>query len=352
MINSQIPYNLLPKIEDYKLEMNHEVYLQLIDTHKELAFLKGFMEGFGAEQLEDALSLLHLSEIRASFELDEYNISLIHLFELIVTSRVKNNEAANGIWNFYEQFHKYNRLNINALTPSYFLKKKEDSIREKKDSTYKSFNTNLTIYTAPVGAMIIQNLCANFEKFAVEEKASNDFKKCVVMSHQIRAISPYYTLNGHVSRVFINLYLKQNDLIHKFIPLSINLLSQKEKYQLFLREIQLNGNVSAYHRFILEHLASSAKYMVQYLKKFIELKNRYVLILSKYSECDFPEALSNVLFKSMYIRTSDLCYHLTCHRQTAYLYLRHLVRMGLLIERKVGREKLYLNKELFDMHLK
>jgi Fic family protein len=352
MINSQIPYNLLPKIEEYKLELNHEVYLQLIDTHKELSLLKGFMDGFGLDKLSDALSILHLSEIRASFELDEYNISLIHLYELIVTSRVKNNDAANGIWQFYEQFHKYNRLNINALTPSYFLKKKEDAIREKKDSIYKSFNTNLTIYTAPVGAMIIQNLCANFEKFNTEIKSSNDLRKCVLMSHQIRAISPYYTLNGHVSRVLINLYLKQNALIHDYIPLSITLLSQKEKYQMYLREVQLNGNLSSYYRFVLEHLSASAKYMMQYLKRYLELKNRYKLILTKYSECDFPIGLSDVLFKSVFIRTSDLCTHLSCHRQTAYLYLKYMVKMGVLTERKIGREKLYLNKELFDVLLK
>lgn len=73
-------------------------------------------------------------------------------------------------------------------------------------------------------------------------------------------------------------------------------------------------------------------------------------MLSKYTAYNLPAGgLLKVLFSRPYIKTVHLVDELDCHRQTAYTYLEHLVRLGLVVEKKSGREKLYLHKELLDI---
>jgi Fic family protein len=62
-----------------------------------------------------------------------------------------------------------------------------------------------------------------------------------------------------------------------------------------------------------------------------------------------PSELGVLIMRHPYIKVIDLVAALQCHRQTAATYLKHLVKMGILIEKTSGREKMYLNKELLDI---
>lgn len=72
-------------------------------------------------------------------------------------------------------------------------------------------------------------------------------------------------------------------------------------------------------------------------------------LINKYTEYNLPSELNEVIYESLFIKTADLIGRMNCHRHTAYKYLEHLMKIGILAEKRSGREKLYFHKELYDM---
>jgi Fic family protein len=55
------------------------------------------------------------------------------------------------------------------------------------------------------------------------------------------------------------------------------------------------------------------------------------------------------VFERPYCRISDLTGRGIARRQTASVYLKELARIGLLAEKPVGREKLFINPKLMQL---
>lgn len=100
---------------------------------------------------------------------------------------------------------------------------------------------------------------------------------------------------------------------------------------------------------MLDIVREASDYMLGKLKDIQALKKNTLDILEKYTAYHLPAtALLRVIFSRPYIKPQHLVDALDCHRQTAYVYLAHMVNAGILIEKRSGREKLYLHKRLSD----
>jgi Fic family protein len=63
----------------------------------------------------------------------------------------------------------------------------------------------------------------------------------------------------------------------------------------------------------------------------------------------YTRELLDVVFERPYCRISDLTERGIARRQTASVYLKELARIGLLAEKPVGREKLFINPKLMQL---
>jgi Fic family protein len=90
--------------------------------------------------------------------------------------------------------------------------------------------------------------------------------------------------------------------------------------------------------------------MQKRIGNYLALRKSAYEQMNKYLDYVLPsDAILKVLFEQPYINAKRMCKLLNCHRQTAYLYLTHLCKLGLLIPKKMGRETLYLHKAYFDL---
>jgi Fic family protein len=117
-----------------------------------------------------------------------------------------------------------------------------------------------------------------------------------------------------------------------------------------MREIANQNKYADWCTYLIEIVNEASVSLLNNLKKIQSLKKNTLDIVSKYTGYHLPaEELLPLIFSRPYLKPRFLTEALQCHRQTAYVYLSHLVKAGVLIEKNSGREKLYLHKQLFDV---
>ncbi len=352
MLNSQLPYNQLSKLQDIDLKKSIELENACKTCWKSLFHLNGFIDAYSTETLRDDLLLLQIADAKYSFELDNETISFTRLFEAFSSENPLADKIPVMIFNYMSYVQSTSKIDLNTLKPVYFYgnKKKQDLFRDKKEVTVKSYHTNLTLYTAPSQYAVIRNLKDELDFLFRRPLDADELVHMSLCHLQIRAIAPYNELNHHVARVYSQLWLKSQHLNFDFLPLARAIAVNRETYQLMMREVANEGKYTDWCIYFIDILHEACEYLLARLKEIQALKKNTLDIMAKYTAYHLPaEELLAVVFSRPYIKPKYLVEALGCHRHTAYAYLAHLVKAGILIEKKSGREKLYLHKQLFDV---
>lgn len=316
---------------------------------KNLNHLSGYIDAYGGG-LHDDLVLLQLVDAKYSFELEGETVALGRLFEACSSENVLDDRVSQMIIAYTRQYSSADP-HLYAVKPGYIQRRKgQDLFREKGHAVLKSYYTNLVLYTAPSTATVIRKLRDELEDLLKSPPDIDELHFASLVHLQVRALSPFTALNQHSARMLTELYIRSLDKFLYFLPLASVIYVDKEKYQVMVREVMTSGKYLDWVLYFVQLLGSSASLLRQKLGEIQVYKARVYDMLSKYTAYNLPaRELMKVLFSRPYIKTVHLIDELDCHRQTAYTYLEHLVRMGLVIEKKSGREKLYLHKELLDI---
>lgn len=351
MINSQIPYNKLPLIEKRLSESAIEDFHQMNEAVRALDFLNGFLNGYDDELLPEYSSNLLFTELRNSLELEGFPVSLQRIFEAENSENALQDELLTGIIEYHSKILQIRQLHLEAIKPSGFRQvlKNAEQFRERREHTIKSYFTNLTLYTAPVQSSVLQQLRQDLETFISGRNNLSSLLSGSIAHYQMRAMAPFNHFNGVCARSLHLQCLRVYGLETICLPISSEILKEKETYQTLMRDVVQSGNLLTWHRFMTDIIVASARKLPRQLKALSKLKKQLVEQIDKYTDYNMPVSLAILIMRQPYVKAIDLVAELPCHRQTAATYLKHLVKMGILIEKSSGREKLYLNKELMDI---
>ena len=351
MINSQIPFNKLPLLETRMSEWRLDTDHGMLDAIRVIDYLNGFLEGFDDDLLQFYLSNLQYTEIRHSLELEGYPVAINRIFEAENSENALQDDLLAGIIDYHSRQKLGKQVGLDVLRPASFrsLVKHADQIRERKEQTIKSYFTNLTLYTAPSQTAVLTQLRQNLDVFISDESAFKQLHAVSLVHYQFRAISPFNHLNGLGARTLFLQALQLYGLQASTLPLSAELMRQRERYQTLMRDSIQSGQLEEWHKFMAEVIERACRRLIAQLRQMNKLKKQLVEQIGKYTDYNMPVELALALMQQPYIKVIDLVSELRCHRQTAATYLKHLVKMGILVEKRSGREKLYLNKELMDI---
>jgi Fic family protein len=351
MINSQIPFNKLPEIEFHLNRENSEFQKVYFEAYRSLDFLNGFLEGYNDELLEFYLNNLVLADLKYSMELESFPISMLRVFEASASENALHDDLLHSLIDYYNKVKWVKVVSLENLKPNSFKPtlKNIDAYRERKECLIKSYFTNLTLYTAPNQGGTVVNLRQNLEQFLLNFSHKDMLEYGVVGHYQIRAVSPFHALNGLVARSFLSMSLKDvaNNIL--YLPVAHSILENKETYQTLMRDIMDDDSLSHWIQFNVDVLVQSCYKMVYQLKSFSKLKRTLYEQTQKYPAYNLPVELADLLMCKPFVKTQDIIDVLNCHRHSAYTYLKHLVKMGVLVEKSSGREKMYLNRALLDI---
>ena len=129
-------------------------------------------------------------------------------------------------------------------------------------------------------------------------------------------------------------------------------MRRKSEYYANLRKVTFAEDWESWIILMLEVVEESAQWTNCKIRAIRELRDQTKERLRQELPKIYSAELLDVLFHQPYCRIADLVNAGIAKRQAAAGYLKQLVDVGLLVEEKVGREKLFIHQQYLELLLK
>jgi Fic family protein len=207
------------------------------------------------------------------------------------------------------------------------------------------------VYTPPSSEEEIRNLIGNMEKYINEDFDDIDpLIKLAVIHYQFESIHPFYDGNGRTGRIINVLYLVLKELLDSpILYLSGYIISTKSEYYKLLQEVRVEDNWEDWIVYILTGIEETADETLKLAKKInIEVEAMSAEIKERLPKM-YSKELIDLLFYEFYTKIAYIENGLSISRKTAANYLNTLEKEGFLKSEKIGKERIYQNKRLYDL---
>jgi len=351
------PYNDLPLLPPQK-ELETKRLLKLaIKANTALARLDG-----SARQLPNQSVLIDsigLQEAKISSEIENIVTTNDELYQAYALEKKVKNLSTKEVLHYQEALrHGYNVMEKREiLTTTLFIdianiiKETELGVRNTAGTVIKNPITDEIIYTPPVGKDVILNLLKNLEEYIhVDEDDVDQLIKMAVIHYQFEAIHPFYDGNGRTGRIINILYLiNKQKLQIPILYLSKYIIDHKNEYYRLIRSVTETGNWEEWIEYNLIAIESTARYTQEKIDRIIALMQKTKREIRQKLPKIYSKELLEVIFMQPYCKRKFLVDEKVVRLRTAGKYLEQLEEIGVFKSVKVGREKLYINLDLFDI---
>jgi Fic family protein len=206
------------------------------------------------------------------------------------------------------------------------------------------------IYTPPEGETLLRDKLSNWQYFLHEAEHVDPIVRMAVLHYQFEAIHPFSDGNGRTGRILNLLILVEKGLLSApILYLSRYIIRHKADYYRLLQAVTAHAQWEPWILFMLAAVTETAQWTthkIHAIRKLQELTQAYV---QKAAPKIYSRELLDVIFTQPYCRIQNVVDAQLGTRQTASIYLKELVSIGVLSELKVGREKLFLHPKLVKL---
>ncbi|WP_250656215.1 protein adenylyltransferase Fic [Alkalimarinus coralli] len=228
-------------------------------------------------------------------------------------------------------------------------------IRKVPGTTLSNQATGQTIYTPPAGETRLRDLLANWEQFIHAEEEdpltkTDPLIKMAVSHYQFEAIHPFTDGNGRTGRILNMLYLiEQRLLTLPILYLSRYILQNRAEYYRLLTKVTSDGAWEEWILYMLKAVEQTANWTTQKIAAVRKLMEHTGDFIREALPKIYSHELVQVIFEQPYCRIANLVEKDIAKRQTASVYLKQLVEIGVLNEIQVGKEKLFVHPKLIQL---
>jgi len=253
----------------------------------------------------------------------------------------------------YKEVKDKKILTLNDITKiQKILVANDAGVRKQSGTVLKNEVTQEIIYTPPQNYDEVMDLLHNLVEY-INDDSLEDYDFLVKMSlihFQFESIHPFYDGNGRSGRILNVLYLVLKDLLDlPILYLSSYIIKHKNEYYRLLQEVRVKENYNEWIEFMLEaviKISRDTTILIENMEKLmIKIKN----ILKDKLPKIYSKDLVEVLFLHPYTKIDFLVDRLQLTRQTSSKYLKEIEKIGVLKEIKIGRNRYFVNLELFDL---
>ncbi|MEO7349306.1 MAG: Fic family protein [Terrimesophilobacter sp.] len=210
--------------------------------------------------------------------------------------------------------------------------------------------TQQAIYTPPVGEQVIRDKLANWETFLHTSKSLDPLVVLALSHYQFEAIHPFSDGNGRTGRILNVLLLVEAGILNQpILYLSRYFIENRADYYRLLLEVTSRGAWIEWVLFILEGLRQTAFATVSKIDAISELQDDLQHRIREVTPGGANADLLAVLFEQPYCRISDVMRKCSVSRPTATSWLNALAQADVLVDIKVGRERLFVNSRFFEL---
>ncbi|SFR12198.1 Fic family protein [Enterobacter sp. kpr-6] len=353
MWNPEHPYNQLPPLPpDLATVETRSVLKACISARAALAELKAAGELLPDQGL--LINLLPMLEAKDSSRIENIVTTSDQLFQYADRAEYADPATKEALRYRTALYQGINQLSQHPLCANSAIKicttlrAVETDVRKTPGTVLRDQNMKV-VYTPPEGEKVIRDLLSNWEKFLHERDELDPLVKMAISHYQFESIHPFPDGNGRTGRILNILFLIEAGLLSlPILYLSRFILAQRSDYYSLLRGVTERGEWEKWILFMLEAVENTAVWTrkkVAIIRALVE--NTAVVIREKLPKI-YSWELVQVLFAQPYCRIENLVEAGIAKRQTASVYLKQLVAMGILEEVNAGREKLYINTRLLQ----
>jgi Fic family protein len=210
--------------------------------------------------------------------------------------------------------------------------------------------TGEVVYTPPEGESRLRDMLANWEGFLHNAQDIDPLVRMAVAHYQFEAIHPFVDGNGRTGRVLNLLFLVQAGLLNlPILYLSRAILRKKSDYYRLLREVTQSGAWEPWLLFMLQGVEETARWTTAKILAIRSLADGTANHVRERLPKLYSRELVDVIFEQPYCRIANLVDRGIAQRQAASRYLHALAELGVLEEKSIAREKLFVHPRLLRL---
>ena len=345
----KLPYNL-------DLE-NKEILKALNKANNKLGELNGIVKTLPNPNV--ILNAVTLGEAKESSEIENIVTTFDEIYREIVLK--ENNLASKEVVNYRqamlkgcELVKKNGFISANMLVDIHHIIEPEvGGIRKIPGTVIMNTSTGEVLHTPPQNEEEIRDYLSNLEQY-INYPEIEDYDPIVKMSlihYQFESIHPFHDGNGRTGRMLNILYLiLENKLDLPILYLSKYINANKNDYYKLLHDIRTNDeHFNDYLMYMIKGVEWTCDFTINFINNFNSCLEKASSLTKEKLPQIYSKELVEYLFHDFYTRNEYLCNHLHITRNTASKYLKLLCNEGILIEEKVGKNKIYKNAYLYSL---
>lgn len=349
------PYNDLPRLPPAADVETKPILRRCVTARAALAELKQAAGLIPNPAM--LINTLPVLEARDSSEIENVLTTSDKLFEFAQTRDARTDPATKEAFRYrtalFEGFYSLETrpiATVTAVDVCSIIKDTAMAIRKMPGTTIVNVATGEVIYTPPQGASLLNDLLDNWERFLHDERDIDPLIRMAVAHYQFEAIHPFTDGNGRTGRILNILFLVEQGLLSlPILYLSRHIIRHRSEYYRLLRGITSDDGWEPWILYMLEAVETTSVWIRDKIAAVRELMEQTTGRVRAEAGRIYSRELVEVIFAQPYCRIENVVDAGIAKRQTASEYLKHLVTIGILEERPVGRQKLFVNTELLNL---
>jgi Fic family protein len=237
-----------------------------------------------------------------------------------------------------------------AIAMCSIVKGVDMEVRKTPGTALKNQKTGETIYTPPEGEARLRDLLTNWETYIHSTEEVDPLIRMAVAHYQFEAIHPFTDGNGRTGRILNLLFLTEKKLLDMpVLYLSRYIIEHRADYYQLLLGVTTNQKWEDWICYMLAAVTNTARWTTAKIGAIRDLLNQTAEKIRREAPRIYSRELAETIFAQPYSRIGNLVDAGIARRQAASQYLQALCSIGVLEERKSGREKLFINSGLLKV---
>ena len=348
------PYNDLPALPPKPEIETHAVLRQCIAARAALGELKQAARLIPNQAM--LISTLPLLEAQASSAIENIVTTADRLFQHMRSDEHADpatKEALRYSRALFEGFKTLDLHPLNTRTAERIcsgVKGVDMAVRRVPGTMLKNEATGETIYTPPEGEAHLRELLANWERFIHNETKLDPLIRMAIGHYQFEAIHPFTDGNGRTGRLLNSLFLIQEDLLTlPILYLSRYIIQNRADYYRLLLQVTREDAWEPWLLYLIKGVEETANWTTAKISAISALTDHTFAYVRQRLPKIYSHELVSLIFELPYCRISNLIEAKIAKRQTASLYLKQLMEIGVLAEAETSKEKLFIHPKLMQL---
>jgi Fic family protein len=347
------PYNDLPDLPPAVVVETPRVLKECIAAHRALGRMRA-----AAMSLPDQTILINaipLLEAQASSQIENIVTTADALFRADVLERTDDPAVKEALRYRTALRHGVDAIEERPISTNLMIELcsivtgVDTRIRATPGTTLRGDRTGEVVYTPPTGEDVLREKLAAWERFAHGASDLDPLVRIALLHYQFEAIHPFHDGNGRTGRILNLLLALRDDLLDTpILYLSGYILATRSDYYRLLRAVTTDAAWEAWVLYLLEGIRLTAISTTARIETIRSLMVSTAERVRREAPASSSPLLLDVIFSKPYCRISDVVDAGIAKRQRASVHLKELVRIGVLEEHAVSRDRIFLHRELLD----